>query len=142
VLRRQRDQGGAVTDLTTPILFVATTDAARSRAFYEETLGLSFVADEPSALVFDVGGTMLRIQKVERLSPAAHTVLGWSVVDVRRTIAMLRGRGVQLTRYPALPQDDDGVWTTPSGGRVAWLTDPDGNTLSLTEFPDAPARRG
>jgi hypothetical protein len=30
-------------------------------------------------------------------------------------------------------QDDDAVWTAPSGDRVAWFHDPDGNTLSLTE---------
>ena len=31
-------------------------------------------------------------------------------------------------------QDDDGVWTTPGGDKVAWFADPDGNVLSLTQF--------
>jgi hypothetical protein len=31
-----------------------------------------------------------------------------------------------------MPQDDLGIWSAPSGARVAWSTDPDGNTLSLT----------
>ncbi len=26
------------------------------------------------------------------------------------------------------------VWTAPSGDRVAWFADPDGNNLSLTQF--------
>ena len=26
-----------------------------------------------------------------------------------------------------------GVWTTPTGEKVAWFADPDGNTLSLTQ---------
>jgi len=39
-------------ELGKPILFAATTDSKRSRKFYEETLGLEFVADEPYALVF------------------------------------------------------------------------------------------
>jgi len=26
------------------------------------------------------------------------------------------------------------VWTTPGGGKVAWIADPDGNILSLTQF--------
>ena len=33
------------------VAFVATSDAARSRAFYERVLGLPLVADEPFALV-------------------------------------------------------------------------------------------
>jgi predicted enzyme related to lactoylglutathione lyase len=31
-------------------------------------------------------------------------------------------------------QDDLGIWTTPDGSLVAWFKDPDGNTLSLTQF--------
>jgi hypothetical protein len=30
-------------------------------------------------------------------------------------------------------EDELGVWTTPSGARVAWFKDPDGNVLSLTQ---------
>ena len=56
--------------------FVATRDAARARSFYQGTLGLVLIADEPYALVFDAMGTTLRVQKVETLSPPAHTVLG------------------------------------------------------------------
>jgi predicted enzyme related to lactoylglutathione lyase len=35
--------------------------------------------------------------------------------------------------------DDDphGIWTAPSGARIAWFKDPDGNVLSLTEFQAA-----
>jgi hypothetical protein len=32
-----------------------------------------------------------------------------------------------------LAQDDRGVWMAPSGAKIAWFKDPDGNTLSLTE---------
>jgi predicted enzyme related to lactoylglutathione lyase len=31
-------------------------------------------------------------------------------------------------------QDDNSIWMAPNGDRIAWFTDPDGNTLSLTEF--------
>jgi hypothetical protein len=34
-----------------------------------------------------------------------------------------------------MPQDDLGIWSSPSGARVAWFADPEGNTLSLTELP-------
>ncbi len=53
--------------LDNPILFLATANAERSRSFFEGKLGLKFVADEPVALVFQVGGSMLRIQKVDQI---------------------------------------------------------------------------
>jgi len=33
-----------------------------------------------------------------------------------------------------MEQRANGVWQAPSGDLVAWFTDPDGNTLSLTTF--------
>jgi hypothetical protein len=98
-------------------------------------LGLAFVADEPPALVFKVGDSMLRIQKVERLQPAPYTALGWDVVDLRAIMGDLRAAGVVFQRYEGLIQDDDGIWCAPSGGLVAWFQDPDGHVLSLTQFP-------
>ena len=120
--------------LDKPILFLATMDAARSRAFYERVLGLTCVADEPYALVFQVGGSMLRIQKVDRVPKVPYTVLGWAVRDVPSTVTALSKAGVAFRRYDGLDQDADGVWHSPSGALVAWFEDPDGNTLSLTQF--------
>jgi catechol 2,3-dioxygenase-like lactoylglutathione lyase family enzyme len=116
------------------IAFVATAQPARARAFYADVLGLSLIEDTPFALVFDAHGTMLRISLVQELTPAPFTVLGWKVPDIRAAIEQLSGRGVSFVRYPGLPQDERGVWTTPDGQQVAWFTDPDGNTLSLTQF--------
>jgi len=116
------------------IAFLATTDAARARAFYETTLGLRLVADEPFALVFDAHGTMLRVAKVQELAPARHTVLGWIVPDIRAAVGALGTKGVTFERYPGLSQDDLAVCAFPGGSHVAWFKDPDGNTLSLTQL--------
>jgi catechol 2,3-dioxygenase-like lactoylglutathione lyase family enzyme len=114
--------------------FVATTHPDRARQFYASVLGLRLVADEPWALVFDAHGAMLRIQKTPELQAAKHTVLGWRVPDIEETMIGLAAKGVRFERYSFLPQDELGVWTTPDGTRVAWFKDPDGNTLSLTQF--------
>lgn len=121
--------------LDTPILFAATTDAKRSRRFYEEVLGLEFVADDPYALVFRSGHLQLRIQKVDRKPEINYTVLGWAVTDIQKTVRQLSKGGVEFIRSDGLDQDADGVWRSPSGARVAWFRNPDGNTLSLTEYP-------
>ena len=95
------------------ISFAATAQPNRARKFYREVLGLNLVEESPVALVLDVGGRMLRIQKVQTLAPAPHTVLGWSVPDIRGEIESLQTRGVIFERYPGMSQDDLGVWTSP-----------------------------
>jgi hypothetical protein len=97
-------------------------------------LGLPFVADEPPALVFHVGDSMLRIQKVECVHNAPYTVLGWAVSDLRRTVRDLQAAGVVFQRYEGMTQDEERIWHAPSGALVAWFTDPDGHVLSLTQF--------
>ncbi len=119
------------------ISFVPTRDTNAARAFYEHTLGLRLIADEHFALVFDVNGRMLRVAKTEFLAPAAHTVLGWDVDDIEASVRELTARGVAFLRFDDMPQSELGVWTSPSGAKVAWFKDPDGNNLSLTQFPRA-----
>jgi catechol 2,3-dioxygenase-like lactoylglutathione lyase family enzyme len=121
-------------DTSKVIAFVATADGARAKAFYVDVLGARFVADEPHALVLDLNGTMLRVQKVQSVTPQPFTVLGWEVRGIERVMASLVGRGVAFERYGFLDQDERGVWTTPDGAKIAWFKDPDGNTLSLTEW--------
>jgi predicted enzyme related to lactoylglutathione lyase len=96
------------------------------------------VADTPFALVLDAGGTMLRLTPVPEPAARSFTVAGWNVPDIDATVRALAGRGVQFTRYDGMTQDEQGIWTTPGGDRVAWFTDPDGNTLSLTAFAALP----
>src|SRR5689334_8526904 len=115
------------------IAFAATSKPQSARIFYERTLGLRLVADEPFALVFDANGTTLRIQKVQSHTAPDHTVLGWQVADITAAIYELIARGVKFQRYPGMQQDALGIWKSPSGGKIAWFKDPDGNILSLTQ---------
>ena len=117
--------------------FVATTDPKRATQFYEGVLGLSLIGDQPFALVFDANGTMLRIAKVDALTPAPYTVLGWAISDIAGAVVELRGKGVTFERFEGFDQDDLGIWTSPDGASVAWFKDPDGNMLSLTQLPSA-----
>src|SRR5882724_10046588 len=114
--------------------FVATRKPEKARTFYEKTLGLKFVSEDPFAIVFDVDGTMLRVQKVKELEPPGYTVLGWEVADIVAEVKGLTAKGVKFERFDGMGQDELGVWTSPAGGKIAWFKDPDGNILSLTEF--------
>ncbi len=123
------------------IAFVATTKPDRAKKFYTKALGLKLVSEDGFALAFDAGGTMLRVAIVPRFTPAGYTVLGWIVPNIRQTAAKLERRGVIFKRYEGMPQDEQGIWTSPSGAKIAWFEDPDGNTLSLTQFERPAARR-
>jgi len=115
------------------VAFAASTDLGRSRAFYQDVLGLTLVSQDDFACVFDAGGTMLRVTAVGQLTRAPYTVLGWQVADIAGTVRGLTASGVTFLRYDGMDQDGDGIWTAPGGARVAWFPDPDGNVLSLTQ---------
>jgi len=119
------------------IAFVPTRDPAKARKFYAETLGLDFISEDPFALVFNARGTTLRIANVSEVKdfePAPFTIVGWQVTNVSDTLGDLAKKGVRFERFPGMDQDAKGVWKSPSGARVAWFKDPDGNILSITQI--------
>jgi catechol 2,3-dioxygenase-like lactoylglutathione lyase family enzyme len=118
------------------VAFVPTRDPAKARAFYEKTLGLRFVSEDPFALVFDGNGVMIRIANVSNVrdfKPAPFTILGWLVDDIGEAVKDLSRKGVKFERFPGMEQDQLGVWSSPSGAKIAWFKDPEGNVLSVTE---------
>ena len=115
------------------VAFVATAAPAKAKTFYRDTLGLRLVDENPFALVFDAQGTMLRVTQVEKVVVAGYTVLGWQVPDIVGMVTRLKKAGVRFQRYDGMGQDKLGIWQSPSGAKVAWFKDPDGNTLSVTE---------
>ena len=116
------------------VAFLAATDLRRARAFYEQTLGLPVLEHNEFACVLDAHGTMLRVTAVPVVAHRGYTVLGWRVADIEAEVRDLASRGVAFLRYDGLSQDGHGIWTTPAGDKVAWFADPDGNTLSLTQY--------
>jgi catechol 2,3-dioxygenase-like lactoylglutathione lyase family enzyme len=137
MMKRQNDTKTPLLGSCDVIVFAATAAPDRAKEFYQNALGLHFVADEAYALVFEANGTMLRLQKVQQVAKASYTVLGWKVADIVAAVLELRAKGVRFERFQGMPQDDLGIWTAPSGARIAWFKDPDGNILSITEFTRA-----
>ncbi len=117
--------------------FVPTTDYDRTRAFYEGKLGFDFVSLDQFALVMSAGGQKIRIAKVPNFTPLQGTVLGWEVKDIQAVATWLRNRGVTLEKYPFAQDRELGIWTAPSGDKVAWFKDPDGNILSIAQHSNA-----
>ena len=133
-MRDLTDTGRALAS-SSLVAVVGVCDPDRAKRFYRDTLGLRLVSEElPFALVFDVQGTMLRVTVVPEVKPAKFTVLVWKVPDIQAAVSSLDKEGVEFQRYAGLQQDGLGIWTSPSGARVAWFHDPDGNILSVTQL--------
>lgn len=113
---------------------LCSEDLERSRAFYEQVVGLGVSAETvPNHLVFECGdGTTLLVYGRRAPSKADHTQARFWTDDIERDVRELEGRGAVFEDYdfPALKTVDH-VATTPGLGRSAWLKDPDGNTIAL-----------
>jgi catechol 2,3-dioxygenase-like lactoylglutathione lyase family enzyme len=117
------------------VAFIPSRDPKKAKSFFVDVLGLRLVSEDSFAVVVDSGGIAIRlvdVSSVKGFKPAAFTILGWSVDDIQQTVRGLRERGVTFERYPGMALDDLGVWTAPSGAKVAWFKDPDGNVLSVS----------
>jgi len=115
------------------VAFVPIKDSDKARAFYEGVLGLRFVKDDGFALVFDANGIMVRAAKMKDFTPMQFTVLGWRVSGIENVVRALHSKGVHFEIFGFFKQDELGIWTAPTGDKVAWFKDPDGNILSVSQ---------
>jgi len=121
---------------TNSVAFVPITDTAKARAFYEGVLGLRFVKDDGFAMVLDANGIMVRAAKMKEVKPAEFTILGWQVTDIDNVVRALQKEGVHFEIFGFFKQDELGIWTAPTGDKIAWFKDPDGNVLSVSQHVD------
>jgi extradiol dioxygenase family protein len=115
---------------------LAVSDLDRARRFYGHQLGLGPGEDEPQAVRYPCGnGTRIFVYlSPQNAGKSSATLAGWFVDDLDETMNDLASRGVAFQQYdqPGLKTDGRGVF---DGGdfRAAWIKDPDGNTMALTE---------
>lgn len=113
---------------------LCTSRLAEAERFYSEVLGLRLTGRSHGALVYDVGGSALRLSPVASTAPSAHTVAGFAVSGLATVVRQLAERGVVPERFAGFAHDAAGVVTLPDGTQVAWFRDPDGNLLSVVEY--------
>jgi catechol 2,3-dioxygenase-like lactoylglutathione lyase family enzyme len=119
--------------LSTHHVSLSTSDMARLRAFYGDTLGLPIVGKFADHRIdfFDAGGVAIEIEEVDSSSPGAGRTgwnhVAWEVADVDATYAELSARGVPFHVPP-----EDFPPGRPST-RIAFFADPDGNVVELIQ---------
>jgi catechol 2,3-dioxygenase-like lactoylglutathione lyase family enzyme len=116
---------------------VAVSDISEAARFYEGKLGLQPGPEQSDeSRVYPCGGgTALHVY----VSPAATarsagTVATWYVPDLDRVVDELGAAGIAFEHYddPVLKADERGIHELEDG-RVAWFSDPDGNTFAIEE---------
>jgi catechol 2,3-dioxygenase-like lactoylglutathione lyase family enzyme len=118
---------------TMVVATLPVTDLARAKAFYGETLGLTFLWENPVAVRFRCGErSELSIFK---RSPTVteHTLAHFEVTDIEATVRDLEARGVAFLDYTDGPLMTTGHIAQLGPARGAWFRDPDGNTLGLRQ---------
>lgn len=112
---------------------VGTMKPDAAKAFYADTLGLKFIADDTYAMVFEGKNARVRVSRVPAVVPAQYAVLAFTVGDIEKAVDGLVAKGVTFARFGFFVQDERGVWTAPNGTKVAWFHDPDLNLLSIVQ---------
>ena len=115
---------------------MAVSDLDRAKQFYEGQLGLvPGEAEEQGVRYPCAQGTAIFVYlSPENAGKSPATLAGWAVDDLDQTMAELGSRGVTFERYdqPGLKTDERGVFDA-GRFRAAWVRDPDGNTMAITE---------
>ena len=114
------------------------TDLDRARRFYRDTLGLREDMVTEGGVMYRSGATQFFVYP-SRSRPGGHTQMSWLVHDIKGEVAALKAKGVEFEHYdiPGLAMDGDVAQSGPNVW-TAWLKDPDGNLLGLTQI-DSPA---
>lgn len=113
------------------VAMLPVADLERSTQWYAEKLGLEPESQDAGAAHYHAGSARFDLYITSYAGTAQHTQAGWMVDDVDRTVAELRGRGVDFEEYdvPGL-KTVDGI-ADLGYERAAWFKDPDGNILSV-----------
>jgi predicted enzyme related to lactoylglutathione lyase len=123
-------------DVLSSRVLLRPTDPERSRAFYQEVLGLAvyreFGPPEHRGVVYFLGSGLLEVSGRSE-EPPRGLALWVQVRDVAAEHVRLAATGVTITQPPR---------REPWGLVEMWIEDPDGVRIVLVEVPeDHPLRR-
>ena len=112
---------------------LAVTDLARARDFYENTLGLEAIDENPGGVLYRSGGSVVLVYPSEFAGTNKATAASWAVGDDFDSIVDdLREKGVTFEHYDDLPETTrEGDVHVMDAYKAVWFKDPDGNILNL-----------
>ena len=111
---------------------VFTMKFDEARRFYGKTLGLLETLATDAIAIFDTGQAKLIIEHVDPAEPQANGLVGrftafsFTVTSMEVTLNELQGRSIEW-----LSRSERQSW----GGLLSHFKDPDGNILTLVQYP-------
>jgi catechol 2,3-dioxygenase-like lactoylglutathione lyase family enzyme len=111
------------------------SDVEKARDFYENTLGLTAVQEDPGGILYKSGNSVVLVYPSEYAGTNQATAATWAVGDDFDAIVQgLKANGVTYEHYDDLPETTrEGDVHTMGELKGVWFKDPDGNILSLFE---------
>lgn len=115
---------------------LAVSDLQRARDFYENTLGLEPLQEDPESVVYKSGNSIVLVYASQHAGTNQATAATWAVGDAFEAIVeALSAKGATFEHYDDLPGTTRAGDVHTIGDRKGvWLKDPDGNILSLVNM--------
>jgi catechol 2,3-dioxygenase-like lactoylglutathione lyase family enzyme len=136
ILGSSTEKGAAMLEGKDAAATLAVSDVERARGFYENTLGLTAIQDDPGGILYKSGSSVLLVYPSEYAGTNQATAASWAVgTDFDALVDGLRSAGVAFEHYDDLPETTrEGDVHTSGDFKGVWFKDPDGNILSLTNI--------
>ena len=118
--------------LTIGAVRIFTADIESALEFYNEKLGLTLLHQDDETAILDTGQAKLIVEAADPTTVEEAELIGrftgfsFTVDSVAEWFSSLRANGVS---FDGLPEAQE--W----GGALAFFYDPDGNVLTLVEYP-------
>jgi catechol 2,3-dioxygenase-like lactoylglutathione lyase family enzyme len=128
---------------------LAVSDLERARAFYEQTLGLEPLDENPVAVSYGAGASFVVVYSSDYAGTNRATAATWAVGDeFDAVVEDLGAKGIGFEHYDLPGATREGDIHVMGDMRAVWFKDPDGNILSLVDQeryyrrqPSAPSRK-
>jgi catechol-2,3-dioxygenase len=110
---------------------LAAKDLNRARQFYEQVMGFEPGIQMPDGILYNARESRFLLYPSQYAGTNQSTYMAFEVDDLAKTMSELRSRGVKFLEYD-MPQfkTQNGIAHT-NDGDGAWLTDTEGNIISL-----------
>jgi len=119
---------------------LAVSDLDRARGFYENTLGLTAVYENPGGILYKSGNSVILVYPSEFAGTNKATAATWAVGDdFDAIVGDLAERGTTFEHYDDLPETtrEGDIHTLGGELKAVWFKDPDGNILNLVNMQPA-----
>jgi catechol 2,3-dioxygenase-like lactoylglutathione lyase family enzyme len=111
---------------------LAVSDLNKARQFYEQTLGLQEIQENPGAVLYRAGPSFLIVYPSDYAGTNQATAATWAVGDdFDAVVEDLRKKRVTFEQYDLADTTREGDIHVMGEMRAVWFKDPDGNILSL-----------